>query len=38
MAKNDYVEIMEKNHMEIPWHDYTGFGPFSKMYIQTSQS
>ena len=23
MAKNDYVEIMEKNHMEIPWHDYT---------------
>ena len=24
MAKNDYVEIMEKNHMEIPWHDYTG--------------
>ena len=22
MAKNDYVEIMEKNHMEIPWHDY----------------
>lgn len=21
MAKNDY--IMEKNHMEIPWHDYT---------------
>ena len=23
MAKNDYIEIMEKNHMEIPWHDYT---------------
>ena len=22
MAKNDYIEIMEKNHMEIPWHDY----------------
>ncbi len=21
--KNDYIEIMEKNHMEIPWHDYT---------------
>ena len=21
MAKNDYIEIMEKNHMEIPWHD-----------------
>ena len=19
-----YVDIMEKNHMEIPWHDYTG--------------
>ena len=23
MAKNDYIEIMEKNHMEIPWNDYT---------------
>ena len=23
MAKNDYIEIMEKNHKEIPWHDYT---------------
>ncbi len=23
MQKNNYVEIMEKNHMEIPWHDYT---------------
>ena len=23
MAKNDYIEIMENNHMEIPWHDYT---------------
>ena len=21
-AKNNYTEIMEKNHMEIPWHDY----------------
>lgn len=22
MQKNNYTEIMEKNHMEIPWHDY----------------
>lgn len=22
MATNDFVDIMEKNHMEIPWHDY----------------
>ena len=21
--KNNYMDIMEKNHMEIPWHDYT---------------
>ena len=20
--KNNYMDIMEKNHMEIPWHDY----------------
>lgn len=24
MQRNEYTEIMEKNHMEIPWHDYTG--------------
>ena len=23
MQKNNYMDIMEKNHMEIPWHDYT---------------
>ena len=23
MPKTNYVDIMEKNHMEIPWHDYT---------------
>ena len=23
MADNSYTDIMEKNHMEIPWHDYT---------------
>lgn len=23
MQKNNYTDIMEKNHMEIPWHDYT---------------
>lgn len=23
MPKNNYIDIMEKNHMEIPWHDYT---------------
>ena len=23
MANNNYIDIMEKNHMEIPWHDYT---------------
>lgn len=23
MARTDYIDIMEKNHMEIPWHDYT---------------
>ncbi len=22
MADNSYTDIMEKNHMEIPWHDY----------------
>ena len=22
MQKNNYMDIMEKNHMEIPWHDY----------------
>ena len=22
MQKNNYTDIMEKNHMEIPWHDY----------------
>ena len=22
MQRNEYTEIMEKNHMEIPWHDY----------------
>ena len=32
MAKNDYIEIMEKNHMEIPWHDYTENG--SEVLIQ----
>ena len=21
--KNNYMDIMEKKHMEIPWHDYT---------------
>ena len=24
MPTNNYIDIMEKNHMEIPWHDYTG--------------
>ena len=24
MPNNNYTDIMEKNHMEIPWHDYTG--------------
>ena len=23
MPTNNYIDIMEKNHMEIPWHDYT---------------
>ena len=23
MPKTNYIDIMEKNHMEIPWHDYT---------------
>lgn len=23
MPKDNYIDIMEKNHMEIPWHDYT---------------
>ena len=23
-TSTSYVDIMEKNHMEIPWHDYTG--------------
>ncbi len=23
MTKDNYIDIMEKNHMEIPWHDYT---------------
>ena len=22
-ASSSFVDIMEKNHMEIPWHDYT---------------
>ena len=22
MPTNNYIDIMEKNHMEIPWHDY----------------
>ncbi len=22
MQTTNYVDIMEKNHMEIPWHDY----------------
>ena len=22
MPKTNYINIMEKNHMEIPWHDY----------------
>ena len=22
MQRNKYTKIMEKNHMEIPWHDY----------------
>jgi uncharacterized membrane protein YjjP (DUF1212 family) len=26
MADTDYIEIVEKNHMEIPWHDYTEAG------------
>lgn len=24
MQKSNFTDIMEKNHMEIPWHDYTG--------------
>ncbi len=24
MPTNNYIDIMGKNHMEIPWHDYTG--------------
>ena len=23
MPRTNYIDIMEKNHMEIPWHDYT---------------
>lgn len=23
MQQNNFTDIMEKNHMEIPWHDYT---------------
>ena len=23
MPRTNYTDIMEKNHMEIPWHDYT---------------
>ena len=23
MPRINYIDIMEKNHMEIPWHDYT---------------
>ena len=23
MPKTNYIEIMENNHMDIPWHDYT---------------
>lgn len=23
-TNSDFIDIMEKNHMEIPWHDYTG--------------
>ena len=22
-SSDPFVDIMEKNHMEIPWHDYT---------------
>ena len=21
-TNSDFIDIMEKNHMEIPWHDY----------------
>ncbi len=24
MQESNFTDIMEKNHMEIPWHDYTG--------------
>ena len=23
MQQTNFTDIMEKNHMEIPWHDYT---------------
>ena len=23
MPKADFIDRIEKNHMEIPWHDYT---------------
>lgn len=26
MQQTNFTDIMEKNHMEIPWHDYTQIG------------
>ena len=31
-----YVDIMEKNHMEIPWHDYTGDDSNCLLYTSPS--
>ena len=32
MPKTNYIDIMEKNHMEIPWHDYTNAGAWRNLY------